>query len=96
MRPLYQVSDEQRKAGFGRWPRSRLLRGLSFSSTDTNLPRPCDAFHPDQEASSPHAHPARADGSAGRGASREPLPGTAAGSAQVLAGLVGSHRQKRS
>lgn len=68
---------------------------FSFSSTDTNLPRSCDAFHPDQETGSPYAHPTGADGSAGWGASWEPLSGTAAGSTQVLAGFVGNHRQKK-
>lgn len=93
VRPLCQVSNDQGKDGIGGWLWSRLLRGLSFSSTDTDLPRSRDAFHPDKETSSSYAHPAWVDGSAGWGASWEPLPGTATGSTQVLLGLLG-HRGK--
>lgn len=95
VRPLCRVSNDQGKDGIGRWLWSRLLRGLSFSSTDTDLPRSCDAFHPDKEASSSYAHPAWVDGSAGWGASWEPLPGTAAGGTEVLPGLLGHNGRKQ-
>lgn len=91
MRPLYQVSDEEGKDGISKRLQSRLLRGLSFSSTDTDLHGSCDAFHPDKEASSPYAHPTWVDGFTGWGASWKSLSGTAAGGTQVLPGLVSHH-----
>lgn len=53
------------------------------SPIDEDLPGPCDAVHPDQEAGPPHAHPAGPDWPKGGRAPWQPFPDPEVGESQV-------------
>lgn len=53
------------------------------SSLDQDVSGSRDALHSDEEAGSPHAHPARIDGIKGRRASRKPVADAEIGESEV-------------
>lgn len=58
------------------------------SSPDQNLSGSRDALHSDEEAGSPHAHPAGPDGVKGRRASRKPIADAEIGESEVSLTLL--------